>query len=162
MLGFATSFFLTSRPTEERQRMSLSEYMPLLQTGLTVGGTLLVSMGTWYFSEKARADQKKVEENERISSLKTDIHDKLDSHRTEYLAQISDVQKALDEIKVSYDKTTTVISLKIDALEKKQDKHNSIIERTYALEKDVEVLKNRESVSENRLADLERHEESRK
>lgn len=38
-------------------------------------------------------------------------------------------------------KTTALISYRLDILEKKQDKHNQVIERTYELEKDVAVIK---------------------
>lgn len=36
-----------------------------------------------------------------------------------------------------------LIEYRLDKIEAKQDKHNSVIERTYALEKDVAVLKER-------------------
>lgn len=64
-------------------------------------------------------------------------------------------EKQMIQIQATLNQAIAVIETKIDALEKKQDKHNNVIERTYALEKDVAVLKNRESVSENRLKDLE-------
>lgn len=38
-------------------------------------------------------------------------------------------------------KSTTIMEMKIDALDEKVHKHNSLIERTYALEKDVALLK---------------------
>lgn len=44
---------------------------------------------------------------------------------------------------------------RIEQLEKKQDKHNSLIERMYKVEQDVLLLDQREKVSENRLKDLE-------
>lgn len=37
-------------------------------------------------------------------------------------------------------KQTALILYRLDALEKKQDKHNGMIERTYALEKRVEGI----------------------
>lgn len=36
-------------------------------------------------------------------------------------------------------KTLAVLQEKIEALEKKQDKHNQLIERMYTLEKDVDI-----------------------
>lgn len=38
-------------------------------------------------------------------------------------------------------KTTSLMMYRIEQLEKKQDKHNSIIERTYKLEEDVKLIK---------------------
>ena len=48
--------------------------------------------------------------------------------------------------------TNRLSSYRIQQLEKKEDKHNSIVERTYRLE---EMMK----VANNRINDLERHEE---
>lgn len=45
---------------------------------------------------------------------------------------------------------------RIEQLEKKVEKHNQVVERTYKLEQDVAVLNNRESVSEHRINDLEK------
>lgn len=57
---------------------------------------------------------------------------------------------------VQNNKTKSLILYRLDNIEEKQDKHNSIIERTYRLEQDFAVLANREKVSEHRLDDLER------
>lgn len=38
-------------------------------------------------------------------------------------------------------KTTSLMMYRIEQLEKKQDKHNTLIERTYKLEEDVKILK---------------------
>lgn len=67
----------------------------------------------------------------------------------------SEREKQMLQIQATLNQAIAVIETKLDVLEKKQDKHNNVIERTYALEKDVAVLKNRESVSENRLKDIE-------
>lgn len=45
---------------------------------------------------------------------------------------------------------------RIEQLEKKVEKHNQVVERTYRLEQAVAVLKTRESVSEHRIEDLEK------
>ena len=43
-----------------------------------------------------------------------------------------------------------------DRLEKKQDKHNGLIERTYKNERDISVLKEQVKVENHRIEDLER------
>lgn len=45
---------------------------------------------------------------------------------------------------------------RVEQLEKKVEKHNTIVERTYRLEKVIAVLENKEKVSEHRLDDLEK------
>lgn len=49
-----------------------------------------------------------------------------------------------------------LMSYRIEQLEKKVDKHNSLIERTYKLEERAEVTDEKISVVNHRLADLER------
>lgn len=44
---------------------------------------------------------------------------------------------------------------RIEQLEKKVEKHNSVIERTYRLEQNIAVLETREKASEHRIDDLE-------
>jgi hypothetical protein len=48
-----------------------------------------------------------------------------------------------------------VIAKSISILEQKQDKHNSLIERTYVNEREISVLKEQLSVENHRIADLE-------
>lgn len=52
-------------------------------------------------------------------------------------------------------RTKNLILYRIEQLEKKQDRHNGLVERVYDVEKAVEVLETRERVSEHRIADLE-------
>ena len=61
-------------------------------------------------------------------------------------------------IKSEFNTNALLTQEKLSQLEKKQDKHNQLIERMYHVETEVEVLKNRESVSEHRIEDLERME----
>lgn len=44
---------------------------------------------------------------------------------------------------------------RIEQLEKKQDKHNSLIERMYAAEKTIEILEEKQRVANHRIDDLE-------
>lgn len=45
---------------------------------------------------------------------------------------------------------------KLILIEKKQDKHNSVVERTYCNERDISVLKEQIKVGNHRIEDLER------
>lgn len=45
---------------------------------------------------------------------------------------------------------------RIEQLEKKVEKHNSVAERTYTLEEKIAVLETREKVTEHRIDDLEK------
>ena len=52
-------------------------------------------------------------------------------------------------------KTTALISYRIEQLEKKVDKHNSLVERTYKLEQRAAVMDEEMSVANHRIKDLE-------
>lgn len=56
---------------------------------------------------------------------------------------------------VLMNKTHNLIEYKLDELTKRVDKHNNVIERTYILEKDSEVLKHEIKVANHRIEDLE-------
>lgn len=47
---------------------------------------------------------------------------------------------------------------RIEQLEKKVDKHNTVIERTYKLEEDQAVIKEQIKVANHRISDLEEKE----
>lgn len=44
---------------------------------------------------------------------------------------------------------------RLKELEKKQDRHNQVIERTYRLEERVEIIEERQKVANHRISDLE-------
>lgn len=49
-----------------------------------------------------------------------------------------------------------LIEYRLKELEKKVDKHNNLIERTYDLERKTDVLEEKQKVANNRIADLEK------
>lgn len=52
-------------------------------------------------------------------------------------------------------KSTALIAYRLEELEKKVDKHNNVIERTYELEKKAEVQGEQLRVANHRIDDLE-------
>lgn len=69
----------------------------------------------------------------------------------------SEKEAAAQRDKVAADNKaqTDLILYRITELEKKQDKHNAVIERTYALEKTTAVHDEEIKVANHRIADLE-------
>jgi len=53
-------------------------------------------------------------------------------------------------------KSTALIAYRLEQLEKKVDKHNQVIERTYALEEKTGLLEERVKVANHRIDDLEK------
>lgn len=54
-------------------------------------------------------------------------------------------------------KSSALIAYRLEQLEGKVSKHNNLVERTYALEENVELLKERQKVANHRIADLEQN-----
>ncbi len=54
------------------------------------------------------------------------------------------------------DKRDALQAQRIEQLEKKMDKHNQLIERTYAVEKKVDIMERDIKVANHRLNDLEK------
>lgn len=61
-------------------------------------------------------------------------------------------KKVLEEL----DKHSALQLYRIEQLEKKQDKHNEVIERTYELESRAALLERDMKVANHRISDLER------
>lgn len=53
-------------------------------------------------------------------------------------------------------KTTALVVYRLQELEKKVDKHNQVIERTYALEERAGIIEERIKVANHRIDDLEK------
>ena len=53
-------------------------------------------------------------------------------------------------------KSAALIAYRLEQLEKKVDKHNSVIERTYQLEKRADVMDEKIKVANHRIDDLEK------
>ena len=52
--------------------------------------------------------------------------------------------------------SSRLTTYRLEQLEKKVDKHNTVIERTYAVEKKLELHEERIKVANNRIEDLEK------
>lgn len=57
---------------------------------------------------------------------------------------------------ITNSKTAAIMKYRLDILEKKQDKHNSLIERVYHLEEDQRVTAEKIRVANHRIDDLEK------
>lgn len=106
--------------------------------------TFIIQIKKLRNDQKVHSDEMKEEQQKQFNELKTNV-----------ATQINGLHDSIKDIKSEYEKSTALTTEKLSQLEKKQDKHNQLIERMYRVETDVEVLKNRESVSEHRIEDLE-------
>ena len=63
------------------------------------------------------------------------------------------------KVQKAHNDNIVLISYRLEQLEQKVDKHNNIVERTYELERRADVMEEKIKVGNNRISDLERHEE---
>ena len=116
---------------------------------------LVGSILTFIVSMKQIQNKQREEQAKQIEQLRTDLTKKLEEHRTEYINGISEVKDKISDMKTAYQQTSTVMGLKIDALEKKQDVHNSLISRMYEVEKRTDLQEEMIKVANHRIQDLE-------
>lgn len=113
-------------------------------------------------NKKLRAEQEKMfaeqlkAQDAKIDEFKKEITKTLLDHKDLYIREINDVHSSITAIKAENQQFQATFTLQIDELSRRVEKHNSVVERTFALEKEVAVLDNREKVSEKRLLDIER------
>lgn len=97
----------------------------------------------------------KREKNKQLDAFKNDVIQTLNNHREEYLKGINEVKSNITDIKTTYVQSQSIIELKIDSLEKKQDKHNSLIERMYKAEEKQAVMEEQMKSVSDKLKGLE-------
>lgn len=59
-------------------------------------------------------------------------------------------------VTVAHRNTKDIIEFRLMQIEKKQDKHNNLIERMYQAEQNIELLNEKVKVSNHRIDDLEK------
>lgn len=121
---------------------------------ITGGVTLVTSLGSSILvfivnNKKIRAeqDQKQSEQiaaqNKKIEDLQKELTNMLNEHKKEYLNEINNIHTSINDIKNDAKSNQALINNQIQTLSDRVEKHNNVIERTYALEKDVAILKSK-------------------
>lgn len=113
--------------------------------------------------EKARKQKAEELHANQLADTEKAIRETLNEHREEYLnhitkvnSSIKDMEDSITNMKAVYQQTVAIVDLKIEALEKAQNKHNNIIERTYKLEQDSVLQSEQIKVANHRIEDLEK------
>lgn len=92
-----------------------------------------------YASDTLETFEKNIKDE--IAEQKKDYMKHLKEDKEEYLEGIKRVEASILEMQAVYQQTVAIVDIKIENLTKQVEKHNSVVERTYGLEKDVAVLK---------------------
>ena len=75
------------------------------------------------------------EHKAQLGELRTEINDRIDALEEKQDETMKELYDMVSDLKGAVQESTAVLELKIDTLEKKQDKHNNLIERMYETEK---------------------------
>lgn len=142
--------------------MDLSAVLPSIITGaVTALGTILG------YIKATKENKRKAEEahNKALEEFRSDINNKLEEHKTQYLMEIESVKQAVRQnndtikaISAENREFQSVIKVEIKTLSDKQEKHNKVIERTYNLEERTSVIEEKVRVANHRIEDLEKHD----
>lgn len=123
----------------------------LITSGVTLAGSILTFRG---LCKSLEANQRKAQEDS-INQLKKDLQGEITRLQTEQQNGLNEVRNSISEMKTAYQESTAITMLRLDTIEKKQDKHNSVIERTYKLETDTAVLADKIKSAHHRIDGLE-------
>ena len=96
----------------------------IIKTLISAFTSLIVAFGTWHIQMKK--DRK--EQTEEVKGI-------LDKHREEYLSGIQEVKDEVVSIKSTVQLNQAMTNEKIDTLSDRVERHNQVIDRTYALER---------------------------
>lgn len=129
-----------------------SEFIGKLVTGiLTAIATLTVCLiNNAVQLRKDRLDREQVH-NEQIDSLRQEMTRQINEIRADFMAHLEELIATQQDIT----NKMQIFSYQLDNLTKNVEKHNQVIDRTYALEKRMEVAEEKQKVANNRLDDLE-------
>lgn len=102
--------------------------------------------------------------NASVQKKKADAEQdkKLEELRHQIELNNQQLTSSIQQIKAELQTELAVMNTEMKDIKEKVVKHNNFIERLYAVEKTVEVLDEKQKVANNRISDLERHEEKNK
>ena len=66
------------------------------------------------------------------------------------------------KVQKAHNDNIVLIDYRLKQLEQKVDAHNSLIDRTYELERRADVIEEKQTVANHRISDLEKHEDDRR
>ena len=118
--------------------------------------TILISVGGWLITLIGYIMVDRREKQKQMDGFKKEIIETLNAHRNEYLKGIEDVKDDITDLRATYQQSQAIITLKIDALEKKQDAHNSVVTRVFQLESSQKLQEEQIKVANHRIEDLEK------
>lgn len=129
---------------------------------ITGAVTLITSLTTSILANAQNNKKLKADQDASISTQMSSLKSHMDESRDIYMQQIAAVQGEISELKHKQELNQQSLEMQITTLSDRVEKHNSVVERTYALEKATTVLDQAVKVANHRIEDLEKHGDDRK
>jgi TolA-binding protein len=130
----------------------MSDFTGKVVTGaITALATLIVCLINNYFTSKRHMEDMRENERRRTEDINNSHSKEMASLKEELTASVEGLINSQTELTHAID----IIKLQIDNLRNDVNKHNQVIERTYALERKADVLEEKIDVANNRIKDLE-------
>lgn len=107
---------------------------------ITAGTTLIVSIGTWHVSAKASKKKDQEELRKLMSDQKDELQKMIEGYRKELHDKFDELQEDVTKVNADVQQHIAVITVKIDELSNRVEKHNQVIDRTGALEERTNQL----------------------
>lgn len=130
----------------------------LIQTGMTVVGSLIVAFGTWHVSMKSARDKDTKALTEALANHKEEMQAALNNHKKEIDKSFRDLQDEVSSVNATVQTQVALIDTKLETLSDRVERHNNVIERTYKLERDTSVMEEQIKVANHRIEDLEKND----
>lgn len=92
--------------------------------------------------------------NEQLENLRRDMTNQINDIRSDFLAHLQEMIATQQEITSKMQ----LFGYQLDTLGKSVEKHNQVVERTYSLERRMDVAEEKQRASDRRIDGLE-HEE---
>lgn len=144
--------------------MPNSELWGKVLTGLiTAIATLLVCLLNNYFQNKRERIARESAHQKQLHEMQETYFEKIGEIKDDYTGQVRELRTAFAEFKHLFEKmgdkqehAMDLLNAELKSLSKKQDAYNNLQARTYALETDVALHKEKIQVANHRIEDLER------
>ena len=127
---------------------------PIIQTCITVGGSLIISFGTWHVSMKSARDKDTKALTEALANHKDEMKEALNAHKEEMDDSFRDLQDEVSSVNATVQTQIALVNTKLETLSDRVERHNNVIERTYKLERDTSVMAEQIKVANHRIEDL--------
>ena len=121
-----------------------------ISSAVSVSAVVFFAGAWWQSSKHNKETIETIKESfkESISTLEKNFQEKVESMKDSFNTTIQGLKDTIEQ-------NTKHTTDHIKSLEIKQDKHNNVIERTFKIESDVEVIKEQIKVENHRIGDLE-------